>query len=459
MRTAHRRIVALLVVCLTAAGMVVAPAAPSGAAEGAFLVAQVEPPTPFPPTLVGTQAAERRTVQLVNEGSEPLTLTAIGEDDPTGSFLVDQSCVGRVVMPGPGCIITVNFRPQTDGGSQALLTLEHTGTNAAPVVSVTGTGLAGRLGARLLGDVGFGLVTVGQSSDARAVELKNVGTAAVTIGAVIESDPQDGFVVDHGCAGVVLVVGGTCTATTIRFAPTQPGGSVAFETFDHSGLGDRPAVRVNGFAPAPPAPNQPPSAGDSTVAAIEDTLLTVAAPGIRALANDPDGDALSVAIASPTTHGTITLATDGSFTYLGTPDYVGADAFTYTVDDGRGGTDTGVVTIDVAEAPRTSPTLIAATIGIRISLAGITSTLAPSARLTDAGTGAPLPGRDITFRLPDGTVQCTAVTDATGTAACAPTLAMLLSIVRANGYDATFAGDHDRLPVSGHGTAALVALA
>ncbi|MGB4653835.1 MAG: Ig-like domain-containing protein [Bacteroidales bacterium] len=52
---------------------------------------------------------------------------------------------------------------------------------------------------------------------------------------------------------------------------------------------------------------------------------------------DPDGDALTVStipVVAPL-HGTLTLNTDGTFTYIPTPGFVGEDSFTYRVcDDG-----------------------------------------------------------------------------------------------------------------------------
>ena len=185
--------------------------------------------------------------------------------------------------------------------------------------------------------------------------------------------------------------------------------------------------------------------------------LTIVAP---AATEDPDGDPLTVVLASPTTHGVISLAGDGGFTYLADPDYVGPDGFTFLVDDGRGGTATGAGTIDVVEAPRTSPTLVAATVGVRVYLTGIvTTTLAPTAMLTEAVTGAPLPGRVLTFHLPNGTMLCTAVTDAAGTAACASTAQLLLDVVLAGAYETRYAGDLDRLPVNAPGPMVLLAFA
>ena len=62
---------------------------------------------------------------------------------------------------------------------------------------------------------------------------------------------------------------------------------------------------------------------------------------------DVDGDALTTAVEREPAHGTVVLDPDGSFTYTPDGEYHGADEFTYTVSDGRGGTATGTVSITV----------------------------------------------------------------------------------------------------------------
>jgi hypothetical protein len=52
---------------------------------------------------------------------------------------------------------------------------------------------------------------------------------------------------------------------------------------------------------------------------------------------------------SPPASGTASIGGGGSVTYTPKLGFAGADAFVYTVDDGRGGTDTAVVTITVDE--------------------------------------------------------------------------------------------------------------
>lgn len=104
--------------------------------------------------------------------------------------------------------------------------------------------------------------------------------------------------------------------------------------------------------------NRPPTAGDRTVAVPEDD------PGVTidllnpTFANDPDGDALTVTglNLSGLVSGTVTDNGDGTVDYAPSPDFDTTESFTYTVDDGKGGSDTGTVTLDITPAPD-SPTI------------------------------------------------------------------------------------------------------
>ena len=90
--------------------------------------------------------------------------------------------------------------------------------------------------------------------------------------------------------------------------------------------------------------NRPPSPVDDVFTIAENTSLL---GNVLTNDTDADGDALSAAISSEPTHGAVTLDPDGSFTYAPDAGYNGADNFTYTVTDGRGGTNQAGVSITI----------------------------------------------------------------------------------------------------------------
>jgi N-acetylneuraminic acid mutarotase len=93
--------------------------------------------------------------------------------------------------------------------------------------------------------------------------------------------------------------------------------------------------------------NSAPTAVDDSYEVQQDELLIVVAPGVLANDSDPDGDPLTVMLAAGPGNGSVTVNVDGSFTYMPDSGFVGADTFTYTVDDGRGGSATATVTITI----------------------------------------------------------------------------------------------------------------
>ena len=93
--------------------------------------------------------------------------------------------------------------------------------------------------------------------------------------------------------------------------------------------------------------NDAPVAGDNTFEVAEDTTLTVAPPGILDDDQDVDRDPLSATLETSPTCGTLTLETDGSFTYVPHPDYSGPDAFTYRASDAQTSSAPATVTITV----------------------------------------------------------------------------------------------------------------
>jgi hypothetical protein len=92
------------------------------------------------------------------------------------------------------------------------------------------------------------------------------------------------------------------------------------------------------------ASNQSPVAVDDAASVSEDSGPNV----LNVLANDSDPDAESLAVSAVMqgAHGSVSN-NGSSVSYTPAANYFGADSFTYTVDDGHGGTDTANVNVNV----------------------------------------------------------------------------------------------------------------
>jgi VCBS repeat-containing protein len=79
-----------------------------------------------------------------------------------------------------------------------------------------------------------------------------------------------------------------------------------------------------------------------------DAALTVNGPGVLANDSDPDGNSLTAVLVSGPSHGTLTLNTNGAFTYTPAADYHGSDSFSYRASDGSLTSNLATVTITLS---------------------------------------------------------------------------------------------------------------
>ncbi len=94
--------------------------------------------------------------------------------------------------------------------------------------------------------------------------------------------------------------------------------------------------------------NRIPVAGADLYAAIEDATLVVEASGVLTNNSDPDGSSLNTVLVSTPSHGTLTLNSNGSFSYVPHGNFSGTDSFSYKASDGSAASAPATVTIDIA---------------------------------------------------------------------------------------------------------------
>ncbi len=111
--------------------------------------------------------------------------------------------------------------------------------------------------------------------------------------------------------------------------------------------------------------------------------LTVAAPGV--LANDTEvfGTNLSASVLTAPANGTLSLNTNGAFTYTPAPSFVGNDSFVYQAKDGQ--TNLGTAQVSIAVNAVSSAPFISSEPASRTNLAATTATFT-----VGAGGASPL---------------------------------------------------------------------
>ncbi len=117
---------------------------------------------------------------------------------------------------------------------------------------------------------------------------------------------------------------------TVTVTATDPDGNTATTQFVYAVSNPAPMAENNTAATLPGAP----------------VVLNV-------LNNDTDidGDMLTVTSVTAPQNGTVVINPDGTLTYTPNAGYEGMDQFTYTIQDGQGGTDTATVNIEVSATP------------------------------------------------------------------------------------------------------------
>ena len=124
--------------------------------------------------------------------------------------------------------------------------------------------------------------------------------------------------------------------TTVTFSVT--------DSADNTGT-EFATVTVTVASPEdPPANNAPVVTGNSDATTDEGGSVTT---DVLSNATDADGDPLTVTIDTQGTNGLASVNSDGTITYTHDGSETTSDSYTYTISDGNGGSDSGVVFITV----------------------------------------------------------------------------------------------------------------
>jgi hypothetical protein len=280
---------------------------------------------------------------------ETATITFTFSEDPGSTFTWDGSTGDIAVsggtlgaISGSGLVRTATFTPTaaTDNGTASITVASATYTDAAG--NDGGAGTTPSLHFDTLAPNAPSTPDLSAGSDSGMSSTDNltsvttptfIGTAES--GSTVTLYDTDGATV----LGSAVASGGNWSITstalsegshTISATAADTAGNVSVAS---SGL----QVQIDTTAPAVTTDSYTTS---------EDTALTIAAPGV--LGNDVDSHALTAAVLSSPTHGSLTLNADGSLTYTPDADYDGADSFSYRATDAAGLSGTANVNLTIA---------------------------------------------------------------------------------------------------------------
>lgn len=128
----------------------------------------------------------------------------------------------------------------------------------------------------------------------------------------------------------------------------------------------------------------PLAADDAYKAAAGEPLTVAASQGVLANDGDADGDVLTAVLASAPLYGSLTLNTDGSFSYVPPSTLVASDSFSYTVTAGGETSAPATVEITLAQPDLAQVRLdVASTDGTPVSTLEVGQTFVVNAYVTD----------------------------------------------------------------------------
>jgi VCBS repeat-containing protein len=178
------------------------------------------------------------------------------------------------------------------------------------------------------------------------------------------------------------------------------------------------------------AVNDAPVAQPDSYTTAEDTTLTVPAPGLLANDTDVDGDALTAVQVTGPAHGTLTLNSNGSFSYTPALNYNGPDSFTYRASDGAAESAAVTVSLTVT-AVNDAPVVNDQTLSVGLVLA-LPGTTVGTVQATDVDEGDTL-----TYQIVSGNVSLLgspfSIDPQTGRIRVANTLALATGLI--GGFD------------------------
>jgi VCBS repeat-containing protein len=193
-------------------------------------------------------------------------------------------------------------------------------------------------------------------------------------GAAISYDAASGAITYDPTGAAILQNLGSGATTTDTFTYTFQGSggpSTATVTLTVAGLAD--------------ADNPPLSVAESYSTNKGTALTVAAAQGVLANDADAEHDTLTALKVTDPAHGTLTLNSNGSFTYTPTAGYSGPDSFTYQASDGTRLGDVTTVSLTV-NATNTPPVLANVATSASYAEHAAPLVLAPALTLTDDGT-------------------------------------------------------------------------
>jgi hypothetical protein len=216
----------------------------------------------------------------------------------------------------------------------------------------------------------------------------------VIIGVLLNDSDPDGDTLSvisatNGSRGTTVVNSGLTVTYTPNATFTSSSDTFLYTISD--GRGGTASALVTVTVVPPPPPNRAPVANADTATTRVGVPVVIdvvggTTPGAVA-DTDPDGDAITLATVANFVGGAAAIQLDGTVKFTPAAGFTGSGSFTYTINDGRGGTATGNVTVTV-NGPTRSATAFSDGAGSRTA---VISTTGPTLLVALVASDGPTP--------------------------------------------------------------------
>ena len=209
-------------------------------------IAMVPQTLDFGDQTVGVRSSAE-TVSIINEGTAPLSITAI---TLTAPFTESDNCTGGNISPGGGtCTLTVWFTPTATGAATDSITITDNASGSPHTLTATGTGVTAATAVTVSPtSLSFSHVKVGSVSDPQTVTLTNTGNSVLNItGVTVSGD----FIQTNTCGALLnlLNVGQSCSFS-VSFQPVGTGARTGNLSISDNASGSPQTVTLSGTGDA-----------------------------------------------------------------------------------------------------------------------------------------------------------------------------------------------------------------
>lgn len=213
-------------------------------------------------------ASPAKTVQLINEGTAPLTISTITFS--VSYFAESDNCVGTVPASGGTCTISVTYTPTSVGASAPeTISINDNAPISTQLINLKGSGVAAATAVTLAPtSLSFGNQNVGTVSAPQTLTITNTGTSTLTITPPISISANFAQTNTCNATNYVLNVGQSCTVS-VSFQPTASGALNGSVSIADNASGSPQSVALSGtglaiFSLSSPSPTTTISVGSTT---------------------------------------------------------------------------------------------------------------------------------------------------------------------------------------------------